>query len=547
MTKIGVEVTTALPLEVWQVYKYKDIKMDLQRVPVRRALISVSDKTGIVELANALAARQIEIISTGGTAQLLRDAHISVRDVSEVTGFAEMMDGRVKTLHPKIHGGILGQRDVHAAIAKQHKIDWIDLVIVNLYPFAETIRKKEVTFADAIGNIDVGGPTMIRAAAKNMNWVGVVVDPMDYHDISTELAMHNGLSFTVRQQLASKAFAHTAQYDQLIHDYLASQNKPPKEQSPALFPSSLHLSLKKLTDLRYGENPHQAACAYQLPGDIAGILSAKQYQGKPLSYNNIVDADAAVSCVKEFAQPACVVVKHANPCGVAVAKDSYAAFERAFQADAQSAFGGIVALNQCCDKKIAEAITSVFIEVLIAPAYTADALALLANKPNLRVLELHVTPAASKQSLLKFIEGGVLAQDADAAVIQEQDLKVVTVLQPTKEDVAAILFAWPVLKQVKSNAIVIAKDNVTVGIGAGQVSRVDAVDIALKKAGVNAKDAILASDAFFPFRDSIDCLAGTGIRVVVQPGGSVRDQEVIDACNEHGIAMVLTGLRCFKH
>lgn len=522
--------------------------MNLKTVPINRVLISVSDKTGIVEFASALAARRIEIISTGGTSKLLRDANIPVRDVAEVTGFAEMMDGRVKTLHPKIHGGILGQRDEHAAIAKKHNIDWIDLVVVNLYPFAATIKKMDTTFADAIENIDIGGPTMIRAAAKNMNWVGVVVEPNDYGNIVTELNVQNGLSLATRQQLATKAFAHTAEYDQIIYDYLASRDAQKKEQSQAVFPAAFNLSLEKFADLRYGENPHQAACAYQFAGHLTGILSAKQYQGKQLSYNNIADADAALACIKEFSQPACVVVKHANPCGVAVAQEgSDTAFQRAFQADAQSAFGGIVALNQPCDKKMAEAIASVFIEVLVAPEYTADALAILASKQNLRVLELDFTNKSNRQQEFKFIDGGILIQDQDTAVIQEQDLKVVTELQPTAEDIATIQFVWPVLKHVKSNAIVIAKNNVTVGIGAGQVSRVDAVDIALKKAGANSKGAVLASDAFFPFRDSIDRLLGTGIRVVVQPGGSMRDQEVIDACNEHGIAMVLTGMRCFKH
>lgn len=521
--------------------------MDLKTVPINRALISVSDKTGIVEFASALAARRIEIISTGGTSKLLREANIPVKDVAEVTGFAEMMDGRVKTLHPKIHGGILGQRDEHAAIAQEHNIDWIDLVVVNLYPFAATIKKMTTTFADAIENIDVGGPTMIRAAAKNMHWVGVVVEPNDYAQIVTELNTHNGLSLVTRQQLAMKAFAHTAEYDQVIYDYLASRDMPEKKQSQTVFPAELNLSLKKFADLRYGENPHQAACAYQFAGRLTGILSAKQHQGKQLSYNNMADADAAFACVREFLQPACVVVKHANPCGVAVAEKSYTAFQRAFHADAQSAFGGIVALNRPCDKMTAEALVSVFVEVLVAPGYTSDALAILAGKQNLRVLELDFACKSPSQQEFKFIEGGILVQDQDTAVIQEKNLKVVTALQLTTEDMATIRFAWPVLKQVKSNAIVIAKNNVTVGIGAGQVSRVDAVDIALKKAGVHAQGAVVTSDAFFPFRDSIDRLRDTGIRVVVQPGGAMRDQEVIDACNEYGIAMVLTGMRCFKH
>ncbi|MCD6040177.1 MAG: purH [Gammaproteobacteria bacterium] len=521
--------------------------MNIKRVSIGRVLISVSDKTGIVEFAGALAARHIEIISTGGTSQLLREAHISVRDVAEITGFAEMMDGRVKTLHPKIHGGILGQRDTHAIVAKEHEIDWIDLVVVNLYPFAATIKKTASTFADAIENIDVGGPSMIRAAAKNMNWVGVVVDPSDYAEILAELNEHHGLSFDTRQALATKAFAHTADYDRVIYHYLASRTAQKTQQLQPFFPVQLDLSLEKFSDLRYGENPHQAACAYQFTGKLSGILSATQHQGKQLSYNNMVDADAAITCVREFTQPACVVVKHANPCGVAVAEESHIAFELAFQADVQSAFGGIVALNRVCDKKTAEAIVSIFIEVVVAPAYTSDALTILANKQNLRVLELDFANLSIKRQELKFLEGGVLIQDRDTAFIQQQDLKVVTEAQPTIEEQKTILFIWSVLKQVKSNAIVIAKNNVTVGIGAGQVSRIDAVDIAIRKAGSHVNGAILASDAFFPFRDSIDRLARTSIRVVVQPGGSMRDQEVIDACNEHGIAMVFTGIRCFKH
>jgi phosphoribosylaminoimidazolecarboxamide formyltransferase/IMP cyclohydrolase len=380
-----------------------------------------------------------------------------------------------------------------------------------------------------------------------MNWVGVVVKPDDYANILTELTAENGLSFSTRQQLAIKAFAHTAHYDQIIYDYLAARMIE-KTEEPLLFPSKLNLSLKKCTDLRYGENPHQAACAYQFTNGTSGVLSAKQYQGKQLSYNNILDADAAVACIKAFSQPACVIVKHANPCGVAVAQETDMAFQLAFQADAQSAFGGIVALNRLCDKKTAEAIRPLFIEVLIAPAYTSEALALLSSKQTMRVLEWDLSAASQdKQQEFKFIQGGMLVQDPDTAMIQSQNLEVVTQLKPTVEDIETLLFAWSVLKQVKSNAIVIANNHVTVGIGAGQVSRVDAVSIALKKAGSRTNGAVLASDAFFPFRDSIDRLAGTGIRVVIQPGGSMRDQEVIDACNEHQLAMVFTRSRCFKH
>lgn len=503
---------------------------------MKRALISVSDKTHLIEFARGLTELDIEIISTGGTSQLLRAASIPVRDVSEVTNFPEIMDGRLKTLHPKVHGGILGRRDEHAAVAKQHDINWIDLVVVNLYPFAETIKKPDVTFTDAIENIDIGGPTMIRSAAKNMEWAGVVVDPKDYDTVLSELRADQGLSFATRRGLATKAFAHTAQYDALINRYLADSK----------FPEQLNLNLEKFADLRYGENPHQAACAYQFTGNHSGILAAKQHQGKQLSYNNIADADAAVACVREMTQPACVIVKHANPCGVAVAENIYEAFQRAFNADSLSAFGGIVALNQTCTKQVAEALTKIFIEVLIAPAYEAEALTILSSKTNLRVLELSSSQSNLKQEY-KFVDGGLLVQDRDLSVISEQDLQLVTQRRPTADEMSTMLFAWRVIKHIKSNAILIAKQNVTMGVGAGQVSRVDAVELAIRKAGKDLTGTVLASDAFFPFRDSIDHIGKTGIRAIIQPGGSVRDEEVIAACNEHDIAMVLTGQRCFKH
>ena len=504
--------------------------------PIKRALISVSDKKNLVEFARGLSALDIEIISTGGTSKLLRDANIPVRDVAELTSFPEMMDGRVKTLHPKIHGGILGKRDQHQAVATEHDIRWIDLVVVNLYPFAETIKKPNATFEDAIENIDIGGPTMIRSAAKNMEWASVIVDPMDYESVLAELRANKSISFTTRKQLATKAFSHTAEYDSLIFQYL-EQGKTSGVQN---------ISLEKSFDLRYGENPHQAASAYRFATHSTGILSAKQYQGKQLSYNNITDADAAYACVNEFTQPACVIVKHANPCGAATAENIDTAFQRAFDADSVSAFGGIVALNRPCTKKLAETMSKIFFEVLIAPSYEAAALEIFAAKPNLRVLEL---PALANSNLqeLKFIHGGVLFQDKDSSVVHQSDLKIVTKAQPTAEEIKTMLFAWPVLKHIKSNGILIAKDNMTVGIGAGQVSRIDAVDIAVRKAGEKSQGAILASDAFFPFRDSIDRIKGTGIRAVIQPGGSMRDEEVISACNENGIAMVFTGMRCFRH
>ncbi len=504
--------------------------MNKETVYVKRALISVSHKTGIVEFAKGLHALNVDILSTGGTSKLLREANIPVRDVSDLTGFPEMMDGRVKTLHPKVHGGILGLRDEHADVAKQHDIAWIDLVVVNLYPFSETIAKPNVSFDEAIENIDIGGPTMIRSAAKNMGWVGVVVDPEDYSQILSELS--SGLCYETRAKLAAKAFAHTAQYDDIIQNYLQSSEN-----------QVLHL--EKHSNLRYGENPHQKASAYCLHGENAGILSAKQYQGKALSYNNISDSDAAFACVNEFNKPAVVIVKHANPCGVAVADTVDKAFYKAFHADSLSAFGGIVALNRTCDADTAKQIAEIFFEVVIAPNYTDEALAILSVKPNLRILELPSTHIASYE--YKFIQGGVLMQESDTSILQVADLKIVTERAPSAHDMETMLFAWPVLKQLKSNAILIAKNNATVGVGVGQVSRVDAVDMAIKKAGDNIAGSILASDAFFPFRDSIDRLAGKGIAAILQPGGSMRDEEVIAACNEHRIAMVFTGLRCFKH
>jgi phosphoribosylaminoimidazolecarboxamide formyltransferase/IMP cyclohydrolase len=513
--------------------------MNQAKTSVKRALLSVSDKQGIVEFARSLHALDIEILSTGGTSKLLREASIPVRDVSDVTKFPEMMDGRVKTLHPAVHGGILGLRDEHADVAKAHNIGWIDLVVVNLYPFAATIKKPDVTFDDAVENIDIGGPTMIRSAAKNMGWVGVLVDPLDYPSILNELRENNGLSFVTRKKMATKAFEHTAEYDAIIFDYLSKENTTD-------FKNKIDLHLTKHLELRYGENPHQAACAYRFSNN-SGIFSARQYQGKELSYNNIADADAAFSCVREFSEPACVIVKHANPCGVATADSIFTAFERALKADSLSAFGGIIALNRPCTKEIAEAVTQIFFEVLIAPAYSEDALAIFAKKPNLRVLELTISTQRDHTHEMKFIDGGVLVQEKDLKIITENDLQVVTKRKPTSEELKTMLFAWPVLKQIKSNAILIAKNNATVGVGAGQVSRVDAVDIAIKKAGKEIEGSILASDAFFPFRDSIDRLANTGIHAIIQPGGSMRDAEVIAACDEHQIAMVFTGTRCFKH
>ncbi len=508
--------------------------MNQHDMSVKRALISVSNKEGIIPFATALHALHVEIIATGGTRQLLSDAGIPVREILDVTGFPEIMDGRVKTLHPKIHAGILGLREKHADIAKAQAIEWIDLVVVNLYPFAETIQRPDCTFDQAIENIDIGGPAMIRAAAKNMGWVGVMVDPADYVTVVNELTTTHQLSDVTRKMLATKAFQHTAAYDAMISEYLSA-------------PTELHLQTAKYAELRYGENPHQSASAYHLQGQGTGILSATQHQGKSLSYNNITDADAAYRCVQEFSQPACVIVKHANPCGVAVAEGMAEAFIAAFQADSLSAFGGVVALNRHCTAETAQAIKEVFIEVVIAPSYSQEALALLASKPNLRVLALPNGTHGTRQREMKYITGGLLIQDVDQTRLTAAGLTMVTQSHPTADQIAALLFAWQVVKHIKSNAILIAKENVTLGIGAGQVSRVDAVEIAIKKAGMCAMGAVLASDAFFPFRDSIDLIAAAGIKTIIQPGGSVRDSDIITACNEYNIAMAFTGIRCFKH
>ena len=506
--------------------------MNKDNIKIKRALISVSDKTGIIDFAKALSDAGVEIISTGGTAKLLKENSIAATNVADITNFPEIMDGRVKTLHPKIHGGILGMRDAHERTAKEHDISFIDLVVVNLYPFAKTIAKDNVTLDSAIENIDVGGPTMIRAAAKNFSWVGVVVDPKDYSAISDSLS--KGLDFDKRQMLATKAFQHTAEYDNLIYGYLANKAADAK---------TLHL--KKFADLRYGENPHQKATAYKFPNINSGVLSATQHQGKPLSFNNMSDADSAYQCVSEFDYPACVIVKHANPCGAARGNTISDAYLTALKADPLSAFGGIVALNKTCDKDTAKEIIKIFSEVIIAPSFTDDALQILQSKPNLRVLSLERYADFDKD--YKFINGGLLIQEKDNSIFNIDDLKVVTKRLPTENELQAMTFSWPVLKQMKSNAILVAKENMTVGVGVGQVSRVDAVELAIKKAKAGLENCILASDAFFPFRDSIDIIAKTNIKAIIQPGGSVKDNEVIEACNEHGIAMVFTGKRCFKH
>ena len=513
-------------------------QLNNENVKINRALISVFDKTGLDKLAKEFVSRGIEIMSTGGSAKFLRDKNIKVTDVSDYTNFPEIMDGRVKTINPLVEGGILGLRDKHEKDAKDNNIKWIDIVICNLYPFSETISKNNCDQALALENVDIGGPTMIRSAAKNVGWVTVIVDPNDYDYLLENITDENEIDFDSRSFFSAKAFGHTAQYDTIIHNYL----KPEK------LSDDFTLTFSKHSEMRYGENPHQAAAAYTIPGDRSNnILNAKIHQGKKLSYNNIMDADAALSCLKEFNSTACVIVKHANPCGVALGANMLNVYKRAFNADSLSAFGGIIAINQPCDDILAEEISKVFVEIVLAPAFTKKSLEIFSKKKNLRVLE--VGNIQSREQLLEVrnVVGGVIVQETDTSILSEDNLQVVTENKPSDSDMKTMLFGWKVLKHVKSNGILIVKDNTTVGVGAGQVSRVDSVDIAMNKSGDSIKDSILCSDAFFPFRDSIDKIAGSGIKAVLQPGGSVRDDEVISACNEHGIAMVFTGQRCFKH
>ena len=527
---------------------------------VTQALISVSDKRGVLDFARELATLGVKLLSTGGTASMLREAGLTVTDVSEHTGFPEMLDGRVKTLHPKVHGGILARRDLseHMDTIAAHDIGRIDLVVVNLYPFQQTVAKPDCTLEDAIENIDIGGPTMVRAAAKNHGneegGVGIVTDPEDYAAIVSELQSNGSkLSHKTRFALAVKAFTHTARYDSAISNYLtALVTNDAGDVSLQSYPERLQLAFDKVQDLRYGENPHQSAAFYRQPGAAeGGVAGYSQLQGKELSYNNIADADAAWECVKAFdgSAAACVIVKHANPCGVAVAASALEAYKKAFSTDPTSAFGGIIAFNGEVDRATAEAVSAQFLEVLIAPSYTADALELLASKKNVRVLTCPLGQPAGAFDY-KRVGGGLLVQSADEARIQIADLKIVTKRAPTEAEMRDMLFAWRVAKYVKSNAIVYCKDGMTVGVGAGQMSRVDSARIARIKAenaGLQIAGCVVASDAFFPFRDGLDVLAQAGATAVIQPGGSMRDEEVIAAANEHNIAMVFTGFRHFRH
>jgi phosphoribosylaminoimidazolecarboxamide formyltransferase/IMP cyclohydrolase len=515
---------------------------------ITRALVSVSDKTGIVDFCQQLSQLGIELLSTGGTAKLLAEQHIAVTEVSDYTGFPEMMDGRVKTLHPKVHGGILARRGIDDKVMLENGIQAIDLVVVNLYPFAQTIAKPDCDFATAIENIDIGGPTMIRAAAKNHQDVAVVVDPIDYTAIINELKDNAiGLSAQTRFKLALKSFEHTASYDTSIAAYLSEINESP-------FPAVLNLQFYQSQSLRYGENPHQNAAFYREKKPASGtIAAAKQIQGKELSYNNITDADAALECVKEFtSKPTCVIVKHANPCGVAEASSLLSAYKLAYATDPTSAFGGIIAFNRELDEQTAsEIIDRQFVEVIIAPTISSEAKIVLASKANIRVLECGDWHSTNPPSFdFKKVAGGLLVQNKDFGRISATDIKVVSKRLPTEQELADLLFAWRVAKFVKSNAIVYCKQGQTIGVGAGQMSRVYSAKIAGIKAadgGLTVKNSAMASDAFFPFRDGIDAAAEAGITAVIQPGGSMRDNEVIAAADEHDIAMVFTGMRHFRH
>jgi phosphoribosylaminoimidazolecarboxamide formyltransferase / IMP cyclohydrolase len=519
-------------------------------VTIRRALLSVSDKTGLVDLARALAARNVELLSTGGTAQALRDAGLAVIDVSAYTGFPEIMDGRVKTLHPRVHGGLLGRRGIDDAVMARHDIPAIDLLVVNLYPFAKTVARPDCTYADAIENIDIGGPAMVRAASKNHESVTVVVDPADYAHVLADLDANNGAtSIDTRSTLAAKAFAHTAKYDTMVSNYLMARESEDTTQ----FPATLPLVYEKVQDLRYGENPHQRAAFYREPGVTGScVASATMLQGKELSFNNIADTDTAVECVRVFNEPACVIVKHANPCGVATAVSQADAYDRAYRTDPTSAFGGIIAFNRELDAETATAITGrQFVEVIAAPSVSPAAAAILAGKANVRVLV--VGPLAKQPSSeleYRSVVGGLLVQNRDTALAQPDTFKIVTKKNPTPTQYADLWFAWRVCKYVKSNAIVFARDGMTIGVGAGQMSRVYSTRIAALKAsdeGLQVEGSSMASDAFFPFRDGIDVAAEYGIKAIVQPGGSKRDDEVIAAADEHGMTMVFTGMRHFRH
>lgn len=511
---------------------------------IKRALLSVSDKNGIVEFARKLHLLGVEIISTGGTMKAIKEAGIPVTYVSEVTGFPEIMDGRVKTLNPYIHGGILAIRDnpAHQAAMTEHGIGGIDLVAVNLYPFRQTVAKPDVTLEAAVENIDIGGPAMIRAAAKNFQYVTVVVNPARYDEIISQLTVAGEVAFKNRMALAQEAYSHTAGYDAYISQYLCAQ------LGQGLFPETVHLVYEKAQDLRYGENPHQAAAFYREQYYTGpGVANARQLHGKELSYNNIVDVEAAYSLAAEFSEPAAAIIKHTNPCGTGIGSTLAEAYHRAYEADPLSAFGGIVGLNREVDQETAELIGKIFVEVIIAPGFSQEALAVLTQKKNIRLLATPLPAADASRLEAKAISGGILFQQADSTTALRSDMKVVTKRQPTEAEWEQLLFAWKVVKHVKSNAIVIANNNRTLGVGAGQMNRVGAAGIALAQAGEHSQGAVLASDAFFPFADTVGVAANAGISAIIQPGGSVNDEDSIKAADEQGIVMIFTGMRHFKH
>jgi len=523
---------------------------------IQRTLISVSDKSGLVEFAKRLSARSVELVSTGGTARLLREAGLEVRDVSGLTGFPEILGGRVKTLHPKVHGGLLAIRDnpEHQRQVQANDIQYIDMVVVNLYPFRETVAREDVTSEDAIENIDIGGPSMIRSSAKNFEDVVVVVDPSDYAAVADEIDRTGEVSRATRLRLARRAFETTARYDAAISDFLEnslvlddSTGALRVEKSKGL-PDRLTISGKKAMDLRYGENPHQGAALYLTPDSTGGIAGAEKLQGKELSFNNLIDLDAAWSLVSEFPQTACAIIKHTKPCGAATAEDVREAFEKARATDPVSAFGGILGFNRPVTEPGAQAIVETFFEAIAAPDYEPGALQVLASKKNLRVMRVNASTSAEAQLDFRVItDNGLLVQDRDRGVLHDAELRFVTERRPTDEEMRALRFAWIISKHVKSNAIVYAREGQLVGVGAGQMSRVDSVKLGAMKAQLPLEGCVLASDAFFPFRDGIDEAARVGITAVIQPGGSVRDEEVIAAANEHGLAMMFTGMRHFKH
>jgi phosphoribosylaminoimidazolecarboxamide formyltransferase/IMP cyclohydrolase len=522
---------------------------DIDLTTVKRALISVSDKSGIVEFASALRDAGVELLSTGGTYRLLQENGLQVTEVSEHTGFPEMMDGRVKTLHPKIHGGILARRGQDDAVMAEQGIDAIDMVVVNLYPFEATVAKPDCSLEDAIENIDIGGPTMVRAAAKNHRFVSIVVDADDYAAITAEMQANSGATrLQTRFDLAVKAYEHTAAYDGAIANHFGRLVNPGSEN----FPRTFNTQFFKTQEMRYGENPHQRAAFYKEANPSeAGISTASQLQGKELSYNNVADTDAALECVKNFEQPACVIVKHANPCGVAVAENISKAYDLAFATDPESAFGGIIAFNRELDADTAATICErQFVEVIIAPAVSIEAAAVIAAKKNVRLLSCGQWTTSGPALDYKRVNGGLLVQDRDLGMVVKADLTVVSKLQPTEQQWVDLLFAWKVAKFVKSNAIVYAKQGQTVGVGAGQMSRINSARIAAIKAehaGLQVRGSVMASDAFFPFRDGMDSAGESGIAAVIQPGGSIRDEEVIAAADEHNMAMVFTGMRHFRH